>query len=441
MKFYELEAVAQYLRRFSTLTKAERVDDNVLRLVFDRKEAIGFDLSRGRSDIFDATEIAPLRSYHAPFDTMLHKRFWGAKILDVSLPGGDKILRIDTQLQKAYKAARTTLQLEFTGRHTNAIILDEEGRILEALRHVDADTSYRAVRPGIVLAPLKPYDGPRKSGSIENVEAWLKERAEKRRHARLSQLKKRHAAALEKKIARLQKELSALPDPAKLQQEADRNNEIGTLILAHLHEIKPYDKRLETVDFAGNPVTIELPELPNPKRLGEHFFHLARRAANKAANLHIEEENLKSRIAFYRRLLENLQNAPDERSITLLFPPKQRKKRREAKHQCEIFDVDGWRVLVGRNERENEWVLKHARANDLWLHLKDRPSAHCIVQNDKRRQVPREIIEKAARICVETSETQPGAYLVDFTPRRNVKIQRGAHVNYVDYDTIKVTKG
>jgi len=97
-------------------------------------------------------------------------------------------------------------------------------------------------------------------------------------------------------------------------------------------------------------------------------------------------------------------------------------------------------VLVGRNERENIWVLKNARAGDIWLHLKERPSSHCIIQTGGKKQIPRDVIKKAAQICVETSTSQPGDYLVDFTHRRNVKIDKGAHVTYTKYDTIKIRK-
>ena len=440
MKYYELKAVVEYLKRFRQIRKAERIDDNVIRIVFDKDHAVGFDLSRGHSEIFSAGKTETSRIYHAPFDTMLKKRFAGARIVDIDMPQDDKIIRIEAELQGAYKAQKSFLQLEFTGRHTNAIILDGYGIVLEALRHVDSDASFRVVKPGVELKPLVPYRGKRQSGVIEDVEAWLKTRAETRRERRLEQLKARHAQTLRKRIERLEEALRKLPDKEKLEKDAETFAEWGAIILSHLHTIKPYDRKLVTQDFEGNPVTIELPPLPNPKRMGEHFYALSKRAASKAENLHIEEENLKSRIAFYRRLLENLLHAENETQISLLFPPKQQRKRREAKSQCEIFHIGEYRIMVGRNERENVWVLTHAKAGDIWLHLKDRPSSHCIIQSGGRRQIPREVIEKAAKICVETSVTQPGDYLVDFTQRRHVKIQKGAHVNYVNYDTIKVKK-
>ncbi|WP_300365986.1 NFACT RNA binding domain-containing protein [Hydrogenimonas sp.] len=440
MKFYELQALTDHLRSFRQITRAERIGDNIIRILFDRKEAIGFDLSRGQSELFCADDVDTARTYHAPFDTMLKKRFNGAKIVDVTMPHGDKIIRIEVSQQGAYKAQASFLQLEFTGRHTNAIILDENGVVLEALRHVDSDASFRVVKPGVELKPLKPYKGKRRQGSIDDIEAWLKERAETRRIRRLEQLKTRHAHALEKKIERLETALQKLPDKTELEKEASLYAQRASIVLAHLHEIKPYDRKLVTYDFEGNPVSIDLPALPNPKRLGEYFFARSKRAASKAEHLHIEEENLKSRIAFYRRLLENLRHATNEAQIALLFPPKQQRKKREVKSQCEIFWIGEYRVMVGRNERENIWVLKHAKAGDMWLHLKDRPSSHCIIQSAGRKQIPKDVIEKAAKICVETSVIQPDDYLVDFTQRRHVKIVQGAHVNYVNYDTIKVTK-
>ncbi len=441
MKYYQLEAVAEYLKRFDRIRRAERVGDNVIRLLFDKTDAVAFDLTRGGADIFEASGLQSARSYYAPFDTMLKKRFGGAKILDVYVVGGDRILRIDAALEGAYKAQKSTLQLEFTGRHTNAIILDESENVLEALRHVDSDSSFRIVKPGSPLAPLPPYTGPRKEGRVEDVREWLKERAISRAKARLARLKARHLKALAKKMDRLEKELKKLPDKEELEKKARHMKERGSIVLAHLHEIKPYDRQLKTVDFEGNPITIELPALPNPKRMGEHFYNLSKRAANKAVGLHMEEESLKSRLAFYERVYKNVESAKSEDEISLLFPPKQQRKRKEARAQCEIFWIDNFRVMVGRNERENAWVLKQARAHDLWLHLKDRPSSHCIIQSGGRRQIPREVIEKAARICVETSVTQPGDYLVDTTYRRNVKIVSGAQVNYVNYDTLKIKKG
>ena len=441
MRFFHIAAIRDYLRRFDRIQDIGRIDDTIIRIRFDKEHAVAFDLARGRSDIFGGANLRPLRTYRAPFDIALKKQFANAVLLGVETPGEDKVLLFEVEQQGAYRARRSRLRLEFTGRHTNAIILDTSNRIVEALRHVDESVSYRVIKPGRTLAPLPPYTGPRQTGQIDDIEAWLRQRAARRSETRLETLRRRHMNRLQKKIDRLEKALAELPDRTILEAESQRYNEYANLVLAHLHRIRPYDKTLKVENFEGTPVTIPLPPLPNPRRIGEHYFTLARRAANKAARLHIEKENLQSRLAFYRRMADNLRQATTEEQIRLLFPPDPpRRKTKEPKLQCELFEYEGWRIRVGRNERENAWLLRQARAGDLWLHLKERPSSHVIIENPNRRQIPRHIIEKAARLCVETSLTQPGAYLVDFTYRRHVKIERGAQVNYVNYDTIKVTK-
>ena len=93
--------------------------------------------------------------------------------------------------------------------------------------------------------------------------------------------------------------------------------------------------------------------------------------------------------------------------------------------------------MLGANERENIYLLENSKASDFWFHLKDRPSCHVIVQNSKK-DLPQNIIEKAASLCAKFSVDFGGTYEVDFTQRRNVKIQHGASVLYNPYNTIVI---
>jgi predicted ribosome quality control (RQC) complex YloA/Tae2 family protein len=69
--------------------------------------------------------------------------------------------------------------------------------------------------------------------------------------------------------------------------------------------------------------------------------------------------------------------------------------------------------------------------------MKDRPSCHVIIHTDKQ-QLPQNIIQTAARLCVDFTTTSKDRYLVDYTPRREVTIQNGANVLYNKYKTIEV---
>ena len=93
--------------------------------------------------------------------------------------------------------------------------------------------------------------------------------------------------------------------------------------------------------------------------------------------------------------------------------------------------------MLGTSERENIYLLENSKASDFWFHLKDRPSCHVIVQNTKK-ELPQSVINKAATLCAKFWVDYYGVYEVDFTQRRNVKIQHGANVLYNPYSTIVV---
>ena len=96
------------------------------------------------------------RSFENPqsppmFCMLLRKHLSGAKLVEVSQPAMERIVRFafDT-LDAMGERSRRELVLELLGNYCNLILLDHEGIILEAMRRVDADVSQgRAVLPGL----------------------------------------------------------------------------------------------------------------------------------------------------------------------------------------------------------------------------------------------------------------------------------------------------
>jgi predicted ribosome quality control (RQC) complex YloA/Tae2 family protein len=141
--------------------------------------------------MFFKEDFKQAKRYTAPFDVLLGKRFSNAKIESMEVEEGNRIWRIGVLASSSYKALRTTLQLEFTGRNTNAIILDENESVLEALRHIDSNVSFRSVKVGEVLEKLPPKELKEKPFEFEgSIEAYLKASYEKRLHVKLEEIKK-----------------------------------------------------------------------------------------------------------------------------------------------------------------------------------------------------------------------------------------------------------
>ncbi len=441
MKLSHLRQIAEYLRQYRHINAIHRVNDTTIKLVLGDK-ALYANMQKGHSYLAMCRhDIRRSKVYQAPFDVVLAKWFNRTQITDISLFQNDKILRIEAVQNGAYKHSKTILQLEFTGKTTNAIILDKDEVVLEALRHIDADTSYRVVRVGQPLLPPPPPQFTPKEYPLEDVEAYLYDVCDKEQSARLSALKKQKIGLLEKKLHRLQRHLDVLEDEAQLDAEAQRLQHLGNLVLANLYKIKPYQTALRLDDYDGTTVEVTLPRaFASAHLVSEHFFRLSKKMKQKAANMHIEREGLEGKVSHLKHFIATVEAAQNVEEITRLFPPKQHVgKKAKADDAIETFWIEGYKVQLGKNERGNIALLARARARDIWLHMRDYPSTHVIITTDKQK-VPETVLRAAAKLCVDFSVMSPGVFEVDYTPRREVKIQEGANVLYNKYETIAVEK-
>jgi len=397
-------------------------------------------MTRGESFIYKDESKRPLQSFNAPFDNLLHSLVSSATIINIEVPNNDRILRFTLAPKSAYKEQKIVLQFEFTGRHTNAILLDENEVVIEALRHIDADSSFRVIRPGVELLPIPPFERKEEAVEIDDIDQYLTQKYFTFEQKRVKGLKKQKLLTVKKKEQKLQKLLDKLPNVQDLEKETKKYQNFGNIVLANLYQIKPYDKSLKTYDFEGNEITIKLPKNIVPNRMSEYFFNQAKRAKAKSKNVHIEEENLRTKRDFYANMYHAIEQAKTTQELELLVPKKAKSQRKKEKiKECELFWIDDYKVLIGRNAKENQSLLKIAKSNDLWMHIRDIPSSHLIIKTDKQN-LPNSVIEKAAKLCVDFSLKQAGDYDVDYCKRRFVKIQEGSNVEYDKYQTIRVRK-
>ncbi|BCD60969.1 MULTISPECIES: NFACT RNA binding domain-containing protein [unclassified Nitratiruptor] len=434
MKYKELREIVKYLKHFRHLNDIARVDDNVLRAVFD-KEEIFFDLNRSKNLIYMRDDFVKTRFYNAPFDKMLAKKCKKSLIERIELDENDKIVRIYCRKKGSYKEESAILQLEFTGRHANAIILDEKENVLEALHH----DFHRDIKPGRPLLPLTPPKKlDRSELHIEDMKNYLLDIYKEALAKRLQIAKTSKLLQLQKQKEKLQQLLQNLDQESTLLHEANEEEKKGQIVLANLHTIKPYQRVYEGSDFEGNAIRFELPqEAKSAAMMSDLFFKRAKKLRQKAQNIHIQRENIQEKLDFLEKKANLVRNAKKVEDIELLFSKSAKKESKKDKNY-ERFNIAGYDVYIGKNKKGNIELLKKAKASDVWMHLKDMPSAHVIISTNKQN-VPMEVLEQAAKLCASFSVKHPGSYNIDYTQRRNVKPKEGANVEYVKYKTIRVT--
>ena len=440
MKYFLLKAVCEYLKENACIIKfIKRIDNNIIIIEFNNKNIIYFDLSKSNAKIFKTKQqITSKKDFNAPFDVVLQKKFTNSKIENIELYNDDKIINIKVSSSSSYKKEVAILQLEFTGKYTNIIILDENRVILEALRHIDEYSSFRVVKVGVKLEEIPKKDFVPKIEKIDDIEDYLYKIYEDIEKENLESVKKQKILNVDRNIKKLENILKSLPKKGELELESNDTYTKANILIANLHNIKPYQKIIQIENYDGNHIEIELENMQNPSKYTNELFKKAKRLKQKAHNICIEEDNLKDKLEFAKRLRINIENSNSIDECEFLYPKKERNQTKTKKEKnYESFFYEGYKIMLGSNERENIYLLENSKASDFWFHLKDRPSCHVIVQNSKK-ELPSSVIQKAATLCVNFSVEGGGVFEVDYTQRRNVKIQHGANVLYNPCNTIVI---
>ena len=100
---------------------------------------------------------------------------------------------------------------------------------------------------------------------------------------------------------------------------------------------------------------------------------------------------------------------------------------------------DGYPIWVGRTKDENlELTFKHARGNDMWLHVKGKPGAHVVVPIPSGKSASLETLLDAAQLTLFYSGGQNwGKTEVDYTFKKFVKrIRDSSEASYTQNRTL-----
>lgn len=109
------------------------------------------------------------------FCMFLRKHLTGAKLLSVRQMGMDRVLFLDFEATNELgDLVNITVAVEIMGRHSNVILIDGEGKVMDAIKRVDQEMS--SVRP--ILPGIRYTEPPRqnKLNLLETDDETLKER-------------------------------------------------------------------------------------------------------------------------------------------------------------------------------------------------------------------------------------------------------------------------
>ena len=241
----------------------------------------------------------------------------------------------------------------------------------------------------------------------------------------------------------------------------------GELITSNLYQIP--NRNLDSIDIENyydnnSIITIPLDKKYLPSYNAKRYFKKYNKLKNALTIVNVQKEETIRDIDYIESVIYELDNGKtiedieaiyDEISENSLFSDKLKTKSKKTsaknkkakpmtKNKLTSFNplkylIDGYTVLVGRNNKENDYLTcKFANKNDIWFHTKDIHGSHVILKANPNETIPDDILFEVAKLAAQHSKAKNSSHVpVDFCKVSFVKKPSGSKPGYVIYSNNK----
>ncbi len=258
-------------------------------------------------------------------------------------------------------------------------------------------------------------------------------------------------------IDRCRRKIAIHKENIEKSKNRDKYKMYGDLLTANMYRMENGAERIEVENYYAVPsVMIEIPlkaEL-SPSGNAQRYYKLYTKAKNAEEHSLKQVKEAEEELYYLETVLESVEKTESATDIAEIkeelseqgYTPKIKRKTKSNKKSApmEFVSSDGYTILVGRNNRQNdELTIKMAYSTDIWLHTKIIPGSHTIIRTKGERDIPKRTILEAARLAAYFSKAKNSTQVpVDFVTVKNVKKPSGAKpglVIYDNYNTVYVT--
>lgn len=245
----------------------------------------------------------------------------------------------------------------------------------------------------------------------------------------------------------------------------------GELITVNLYQIPDQKKKeieLENYYEQNRKIKIPLDPKYSPSVNAKRYFKKYHKLKNALEIVTLQKKETLEELNYLESIIYELNNCStleevssifeeisentlfQEKTSSLLKKITKVKKSKIAKNKQITYHpisytIDGYTVLVGRNNRENDYLtFKLAHKNDLWFHTKDIHGSHVILKvPDGNSKISSDLLIKVASIAAFHSKAKNSSnVLVDYCEVKQVKKPSGSKpgmVIYHAYQTLNVS--
>ncbi len=242
-------------------------------------------------------------------------------------------------------------------------------------------------------------------------------------------------------------------------QKSENREEIrifAELITANQYRLTEKSSIYQLENYYDNNKIIDIPANPalTPLQNAQKYFKEYKKAVNAEKLLHNLIDEGEQELVYLDSVLDNLSRADSEREISeirdeleqggyLKIKKGNKIKKEKPLQPLEFKSSDGFKILVGRNNIQNDALtLKTAMNYDMWLHVQKYAGSHTVIIADKKEITETAIFEAACIAAYHSKAKDSSSVAVDYTLIKNVKKPTGAKpgkVIYNTYNTLYVT--
>lgn len=480
------------------------------------------------------------------FCMLLRKHLIGGRIADFSMLGLERLVEIKIETINEFNEVEIKkLVVEIMGKHSNIILVNQEEKIIDSIRHIDSKNSYREILPSRIyvypksdksdFTKLKSFDefkekvsnaDTAEEGDIGKIiantftgfsysfaKSAVRGRDLKQAYQYICKIidgkenlkfeliyKDEKISDYVLKLSDTENSLFCLNffvDDFYFEKEITENfkNYRNTILKMILETLKKYNKRLANINIKlnecndmdkyklyGELITANLYRLPNnhlesievenyyqdnkkieipmdirytPNINAKRYFKKYSKLKNAFEIVTKQKNETEKELNYIESVVYELENSSciedvqdifEEISENIVFKERLKKKEKKKKVSKKKkqqnfapieYEIDGYKVYVGRNNKENDWLtLSFANKTDIWFHTKDIHGSHVILKADGN--ISDDVLVKCAEIAAKHSKAKDSSNVpVDYCKVQYVKKPNGAKPGMVIFTNNK----
>lgn len=267
------------------------------------------------------------------------------------------------------------------------------------------------------------------------------------RQDRLRQKSAGMVRALKTQVERCEKKLALQEEELAGAARMEEYRMMGEVLNANLFQLQKGAAEVTLpnwYDASGGTISIPLDPRLTPSQNAQKYFKKYQKARSARQVASEQKEKTLQELEYLEGMLLDVDKCVGESELEEIRTElvrtgymKRNTNRRQLRSlprskPYRYLSDDGIEIQVGKNAVQNDRLTQNAPPEALWLHAKDMPGSHVLIQAEG--EIPQETIKQAAMLAAWYSKGQRSSMVpVDYTRRKYVRKPSGAAPGKVIY--------